>query len=213
MRKEIASVLIALAVLASLDLGRAEEPKATPAKKTTAAERQEQRKKAFEAAVSSKDFDKALAILEEVLGDKEVSDKDRFEADCGRFIIWATEKKDGAKACPLAKKLSEQKKDDAALLNELAWTILDTPDLKNRDLDVAMAIAQRAAEVSKYDDPAILDTLARAHFEKGNLTKAIEFQTKAVEKSEKNPKIRDDIKAQIKETLEKYQDKKAEKIS
>jgi tetratricopeptide (TPR) repeat protein len=213
MRKEIASVLIALAVLASTDFGHAEEPKAAPAKKASVAERQEQRKEAFKAAVSSKDFDKALAILEEMLGDKEVSDGDRFEANCGQFIIWATEKKDGAKACPLAKKLSELKKDDPRLLNELAWTILDTPDLKNRDLDVAMTIAKQAAEVSKYDDAAILDTLARAHFEKGDLAKAIEFQTKAVEKSEKNQTIPDHVKAQIRETLEKYQDKKAEKIS
>ena len=58
-----------------------------------------------------------------------------------------------------------------------------------------------------------MDTLARAYFEKGDLDKAIEFQTKAVEKCQNNDTISDEIKEQVKETLEKYQNKKAEKIS
>jgi tetratricopeptide (TPR) repeat protein len=213
MRKEIASILAVLTVLALAGVVRAEEPKAKPAKKTSVEERQRQRKEAVGAAISNKDFDKALKILDEMVHDKEAAEKDRFEANCAQFIIWAEKKKDGAKACAAAKRLSEAKKDDAKLLNELAWTILDTADLKNRDLDVAMAIAKRAAEASKYGDAAILDTLARAHFEKGDLDKAIEFQTKAVEKSEKNGELPDEIKTQIRETLEKYQNKKAEKMS
>ena len=213
MRKVTTLILAALAVLASASLARAADPKPDPSKKASVEDRQKQRKEAFGAAVSTKDFDKALSILEEMIKDKEVSEDDRFKAGCAQFGILATEKKDGGKACPLAKKLSESKKDDATLLNELAWTILDTPDLKNRDLDVALAIAKRAAKVSKYVDGPILDTLARAYFEKGDLDKAIEFQTKAVEKCQNNDTISDEIKEQVKETLEKYQNKKAEKIS
>jgi hypothetical protein len=212
MRKEISSILAVLTILAVAGVAWAEEPKADPAKKASVEERQKQRKKAVGAAVLAKDFDKALALLDEMTGDKEISDNDRFEAGCAQFLILATGKKDGAKACPLAKKLSEQKKNDASVLNELAWIILDTAGLKNRDLDVAMTIAQQAAEASKHEDPAILDTLARAHFEKGELNKAIEFQTKAVEKSASSDKVPDDIKAQIRETLEKYQNKKADKM-
>jgi len=213
MRKTIASILMVLAVLASAGLARAEEPKPDPSKKASVEDRQKQRKEAFVAAMSNKDFDKALSILDEMINDKEVSDDDRLKAGCAQFGILVAEKKDGAKASALAKKLSQTKKDDSMLLNELAWTILDTPDLKNRDLDVALAIAKQAAEVSKYVDGPILDTLARAYFEKGNLDKAIEFQTKAVEKCQNNDTISDEIKAQVKETLEKYQNKKAEKIS
>jgi pentatricopeptide repeat protein len=213
MRKELASILAVLTVLTLAGVACAEEPKAAPPKKTEVKARQKQRAEAIKAALSSKDFDKALTIFDEMIKDKEVPEDERFEATCAQFLILATEKKDGAKACPLAKKLSEAKKDDAKLLNELAWTILDTPDLKNRDLDLAMTIAKRAAEVSKHNDPAILDTLARAYYEKGDLGKAIEFQTKAVEKSEKNSELPDEVKTQIRETLEKYQNKKAEKIS
>jgi hypothetical protein len=202
-----------LVILASAGLACAEKPKADPAKKAIAEKRQKQREEALKAAASSKDVDKLLSILDEMCNDKEVSDDDRLLAGYAQFRLLATEKKDGAKACAMAKKLSETKKDNSELLNELAWTILDTPDLKNRDLDVALVIAKRAAKVSKYIDGPILDTLARAHFEKGDLDKAIEYQTKAVEKCENNDSISDEIKAQVKETLEKYQNKKAEKTS
>jgi tetratricopeptide (TPR) repeat protein len=214
MRKTIALVSIAIAVLASTGLTRAEEPKTDAAKKkTTVEERQKQRDAALRALESSQDADKALKILDEMIGDKEVSEGDRFKARCAQFGIWALLKKDGAKASALAKTLSEAKKDDAELLNELAWTLLDTADLKNRDLDLAMTIAKRAAKVSKHADGPILDTLARAYFEKGDLDKALEYQTKAVEKCKNNEKLPEEVKSQIKETLEKYQNKKAEKMS
>jgi tetratricopeptide (TPR) repeat protein len=213
MRKAIALLSTALVVLASVGLARAADPKAAPAKKTSVEERQKQRDAALRSLDASREADKVLKILDEMIDDKEVSESDRLKARLAQFEIWALVKKDGAKACPLAKTLSEIKKDDAEVLNELAWTILDTPDLKNRDLDLAMTIAKQAAKASKHEDAAILDTLARAYFEKGNLDKAIEFQTKAVEASQKNDKLPPEVKAQIKETLEKYQDKRAEKMS
>jgi pentatricopeptide repeat protein len=212
MRKAIASALTVLAVLASANLARAEDPK-PQAKNSALEQRQEQRKAAIGKAFSNKDFDKAISVLDEMVNDKEVSNDDRLIANRFIFAILATEKKDGAKACQLAKKLSEANKDDSELLNELAWTILDTADLKNRDLDLAMDIAKKAADASKYESGAILDTLARAYFEKGDLDKAIEYQTKAVDKCEHDGSLPDDVKTQVKETLEKYQNKKAEKIS
>jgi len=210
MRKTILFVWAVLAILAYAGLARAEDPQDEPAKKETVEERQQQRKESLEAAMTGKDFDKALSLLDEMINDKEVSDDEKFMAGFTQFMIQAKEKKDGAKACPLAKKLSETKKDEPQILNELSWTILDTADLKDRDLDVALAIALQAAEASKYESSAILDTLARAYFEKDDVDKAVEFQTKAVEKSLNDEEINDEIKAQIKETLEKYKAKKAE---
>lgn len=198
------SMLAVLAVLAASGLARAEDAPGVE-------DRQKERMEALETALMGQDFDAALSVLDKMVADKEVPEDDRFKAVFTQFIILATEKHDGAKACPLAKKLSEQKKDNAEFLNELSWTILDTEGLKDRDLDLALVIAKQAAEASKFEDGAILDTLARAHFEKGDLDRAIEFQTKAVEKVEGNDMIGDDIKAQVKDTLEKYKAKKAEK--
>lgn len=71
---------------------------------------------------------------------------------------------------------------DAMKLNDIAWTIVD-PDgtVEKKDLDLAMKAAVKADEFSGNKDAAIIDTLARVHFLKGNVAKAIELQTKAVE--------------------------------
>ncbi|MCC6406253.1 MAG: hypothetical protein IT453_03735, partial [Planctomycetes bacterium] len=73
---------------------------------------------------------------------------------------------------------------DAAELNKLAWSIVD-PEAKlaERDLDLALRAAQNAVELTEWKDGSILDTLARVHATKGDLAKAIELQTKAVEVS------------------------------
>jgi thiol-disulfide isomerase/thioredoxin len=74
-------------------------------------------------------------------------------------------------------------KDNAMGLNLLAWGIVD-PELKlsreQRDVELAMAAAARADELTKHADASIIDTLARAHFWKGDLAKAVELQEKAV---------------------------------
>jgi Flp pilus assembly protein TadD len=62
--------------------------------------------------------------------------------------------------------------------------ILDDAEIAaagDRDLPLAMRAAQRASEVTQQKDAAIEDTLARAHFETGNIAKAIEIQTRAIE--------------------------------
>lgn len=203
MRKTILSILVLAAVVVFGSTARADVD-----------ERQKQRKVDFRAALEKKDFDKAVGVLEEMIADKKVIDEERFMAQYFQFRILVEEKLDGAKACPIAKKLSETRKDDPEFLNALAWTILDTKDLKNPDYDVALAIAKQAAEQSQNENPAILDTLARAHFEKGDIDKAIEVQTLAVEKCSGDDQP-EEIKAKLLEmkpdldkSLEKY---KAEK--
>ena len=73
-------------------------------------------------------------------------------------------------------------KDDAQNLNLIAWTIVDPmAPLDKQDLDLALRAAERADELTKHSDPAILDTLAKVHFDKGNLEKALEIQKIAAE--------------------------------
>jgi hypothetical protein len=66
-----------------------------------------------------------------------------------------------------------------------------------------MRMAVRAVEVSKEERADIIDTLARAHFEKGDIAKAIEWQKKAVAKAP------EEMKSDLQDTLKKYQDKAA----
>ena len=89
------------------------------------------------------------------------------------------------------------------MLNQLAWTIVDAPGLEKRDLDLALRTAQRAVELTHEREVAILDTLARAYFEKGQIDQAIEWQGKAVAQAD-DP----DMKKDLAETLAKYKAKK-----
>lgn len=68
-------------------------------------------------------------------------------------------------------------KNDAQALNDIAWRIVD-PAAKpaNQDLDLALAAAVRANEITESKDAAILDTLATVHHARGDLPKALEFQ-------------------------------------
>lgn len=125
-----------------------------------------------------------------------------------KFQILLTQKKDYKAAYAQATKLADgTMKDDAKGLNEIAWTILDAEGVEKRDLDLAMKIAVRAVEVSKHKDGMIMDTLARAHWEKGDKVKAIETQKKAIELSAGN----DELKEELTKTLEKYEAKNEKK--
>ncbi len=76
--------------------------------------------------------------------------------------------------------LLKEVRDDAMFLNQLSWTIMDQAGLEFRDLDLALEAAKIANELTKGDDPSILDTYARALFENDQVEAAIEHQKKAL---------------------------------
>ncbi len=92
-------------------------------------------------------------------------------------------------------------KDSAQALNGFAWMIVDPTDTSptaDRDLDLALAAAQRADELAKNADPSILDTVARVHFLKGNLDQAVTLQRMAVELAS-NEAMKADLQARLDE--------------
>lgn len=89
-------------------------------------------------------------------------------------------------------------KDDAITLNNIAWAIATDPGLELRDLALALKLAQRAYEVSKGEEAFIIDTLARVHFDRGDIDRAIELQTEAVKKA------KDGREADYQQTLDRY---------
>ena len=91
--------------------------------------------------------------------------------------------------------------DEAQLLNEIAWTILTEEEVKSRDLDLALKVAKKANEVSGGEDPAILDTYARALFDNGKVDEAIEVQKKALELAKDHKAMRKELE----EALKKYE--------
>lgn len=105
-------------------------------------------------------------------------------------------------AAKLALRLSDLNKDNAAILNQLAWELVKQPGIKGTALDVSAKIAARANEVSNGKDAAILDTLARTAFIQGAKDKAKEFQEKAVGLAE------GDTRKSLQKTLDSYKEDK-----
>ena len=73
-------------------------------------------------------------------------------------------------------------------------------------MDVALELSKKAVDLEK-DDGMILDTLAYAHFQKGDYAKAVELQRKAIELVKKMPNVNDDITAEMKDRLTKFEEK------
>ncbi len=142
-----------------------------------AAKQEELERKFSEAMDGVQSPEDALAALEK-LGKE--SPELAEQTTAMRFGIMISALKDYKGAYKLAAQIAEEKKDEPQVLNELSWTILTAPGLEKRDVALALKMAERAVELTKGEDAALLDTLARAHFEAGR-EKAIELQKKALE--------------------------------
>ncbi len=86
-------------------------------------------------------------------------------------------------------------------MNAVAWAIVDPENpMEKKDLDLALKAAERSAELSKHDDGAVLDTLARVYFLRGDLQKALDAQKLAVVKLKPNMmQFMDQLKARLAE--------------
>jgi thiol-disulfide isomerase/thioredoxin len=89
-------------------------------------------------------------------------------------------------------------KDNAQVLNSIAWVILDDEGITKRDLPLARRLAERANTLTGDKDPAIMDTYARALFEIGEKDKAVEIQTRAVKLAPEGD-MRDELQSRLDE--------------
>ncbi|MCY3020151.1 MAG: redoxin domain-containing protein [Planctomycetota bacterium] len=155
----------------------------------------------FAEADKAGDVDKILALGEEFVAlDPKAAPNMKFM----KFKILLMKKREYAAAYAIAAELADKEfKDNVGALNDMAWTILDGQGIEKRDLDLALKAAVRADELTKHENAPILDTLARAYFEKGQTDKAIETQTLAVEKAAGNQELKDALA----KTLAKYKEK------
>ena len=98
-------------------------------------------------------------------------------------------------------------KDEPQALNFIGWQIVD-PQKKakagQQSVKLALQAATRADELTKGENPAIIDTLARVYFEMGDRAKAIELQEKAVKLDKGQMK-------ELADTLEQYRKAAKEK--
>lgn len=147
-------------------------------------------------AQRSGDNQKVLAILDRELKE----DPDNLNYLMQKFELMVGPMND-EQGYEVGWKILKQNRNNSQILNAISWYTLDDPAVEDRDLEFAMAAAKAANEASGGNDAAVLDTLARAYFETGDLNRAIKFQKKAVENAGDN-RMSDDIR----KTLKKYED-------
>jgi len=94
--------------------------------------------------------------------------------------------------------------DDTGVLNNLAWVLATSPDDGVRNADRSIELGTKACDLTKFEKPHILSTLASGYAEKGDWENAIKWSGKAVELGVKE----DDVSDQLKKELDSYKEKK-----
>jgi tetratricopeptide (TPR) repeat protein len=93
---------------------------------------------------------------------------------------------------------------DTGVLNNLAWVLATSPDDAVRSGERSIEMGLKACELTKYQKPHILSTLAAGYAEKGDWENAKKWSAKAVEMGAKD----DDVDQQLKKELESYKQQK-----
>lgn len=147
------------------------------------------------------------AVIVEI--DKILAQKPDMEPSLGRlkFTMLFEAQRDKELYAYAEKSFKGFAKDDAEVLNEMAWTIIENADKKlaKPNYGLAVKIAEKAVKLEP-EDSAILDTLAFGYFKMGNVKKAIEIQTKAVANLDK-AEYPDEMKTEIRGRLAEFKKK------
>ena len=149
-------------------------------------------------AQKSNDYTIVLAKLDEMIK----SDPTNTQLLMTKFQILAGPAKQPQEAIAVGKQLLTMDL-EAEELNQLAWVSATEMPEKSRDLDFSLAAAQKAVSVSKPVEPAVLDTLARVYWDRGDKAKALATQQQAVVLGMKDDTDAETL-GELKETLEKY---------
>ena len=96
---------------------------------------------------------------------------------------------------------------NSGLLNNLAWLLATSPDKTIRDGKRSIELGKKACELTKYDKPHIISTLAAGYAETGDFDTAKKWSTKALELGKKQ-KLEKELIDALKEELKNYQEKK-----
>jgi tetratricopeptide (TPR) repeat protein len=94
--------------------------------------------------------------------------------------------------------------EDTGVLNNMAWVLATSPEDGVRNADRSIELGLKACELTKYQRPHILSTLASGYAEKGDWETAIKWSSKAVELGGDEKEVGE----QLKKELESYKEKK-----
>ncbi|MCK6457237.1 MAG: redoxin domain-containing protein [Phycisphaerae bacterium] len=122
-------------------------------------------------------WDEVISVADEMISLDPADPRPAFH----KYLVLRVKKQDAKGAEQVGRGILETL-NDATALGDFAWSILDEEIFKgNRDVPLAMACAQKATKLTGGRNASVLDTLARAYFDSGDVIQAISIQTKAVE--------------------------------
>lgn len=121
------------------------------------------------------DFQKGLDIYQTVME----SDPKNVLTKLSLYEFMLMDMNEPERAYAYGRELAEEYAHDYITLNDLAWRVVSRPNIQTRDLDFAQDMSQRANALRGYVDYALLDTLARIHWMRGDRDRAVEWQRKA----------------------------------
>lgn len=148
---------------------------------------------AIQTKVQSEDFNGAIELMERLVAD------DPSKAGvigANEVVILAMYKKDPAAAAKKAEEISD-KVEDGEVLNNMAWSLAISDDAGPEALAIARKLSEKSLTKAP-DSAAYIDTLARIYALQNDFPKAVELQTRAVEK------MGDADKSLVTKTLEAY---------
>jgi hypothetical protein len=133
----------------------------------------------IEECVRKQEWGAALRVMDTL--------RDKLPQDIGllkkRFHVLAVGLKDHKAADSWAEQLFTQVNRAPGFLNDFAWALLTDEKYGGQYAEMALRWSERANELTDYGSWPILDTLARASFETGNVERAIRLQGKAIKLS------------------------------
>lgn len=133
----------------------------------------------LEEEFASRETDRALATMDVL-----AAIDPPFTGDWAvqKFAFLLLEMKDTTKAYAHASAALEGTlRSNADALKSIAWMTLAEPGVVRRDIALAKKLAQKADDLTGHNDPSILDTLARAQFDSGEIEVAQATQSRAIE--------------------------------
>lgn len=147
----------------------------------------------------------AVAVIDEM-----IKNGSPMKAQLSSMKFNALIQSDEAAAYKFGRELADGEfKNNAMMLNMIAWTIVDdASDLKKPDLEAAVYIAEKGVKLEP-NNAYILDTLAYALFKQGKIDQALEYQKRAVDAMAKMDDMPEETKKEIKDRYEMFKKKKA----